>query len=220
MNEQQNSLIEQHLEKVLEINEYLNLTRIASLEQGRLLHVEDSLSALPEMDDSPEGDYADLGSGGGYPGIPLAIATGRNTLLVDSVKKKMKALDGIINELGLSNEMHTYNGRIEELALKKPNNFAVITARALSSLPSLLELAQPLLKPQGRLICYKANLTDEEEAAALGLQEKLGMSLVSKREFFLSDGVTHRTLIVFEKTGASKIKLPRKTGQAQNNPLK
>ena len=136
---EQRKLLDLHLELVLKENERSNLTRIVDWQQGQLLHIEDSLVGLQEFEDAPSGRAADLGSGGGFPGIPLAIVSGRQIMLVDSVAKKTTALDRMIEELGLEGQVSTYTGRSEELALEMPESFAVITARALSSLPSLLE---------------------------------------------------------------------------------
>lgn len=217
---EQSDLMHRYLDLVLEANKVTNLTRIATLEEAEILHLEDSLVALPEVLESPEGLYGDLGSGGGFPGVPLAIATGRKTVLVDSVKKKMALVSDMITSLGLQDQIETYDGRIEDLALENPQRFSVLTARALSRLVSLLELASPLLEIGGRLICYKAQLNEEELAEACAVEGLLGMKLISQRSILLSDGETHRTIVTFEKTGRSKIKLPRRVGMAQRNPLK
>ena len=209
-------LLQRHLELVIEANKTTNITRISSWEDGMLLHVEDSLVGLPELSAAPEGWYADIGSGAGYPGIPLAIETERRTLLVDSVGKKTAILDGFIEELGLSN-VTTYTGRIEDLARDYPYGFMAITARALAQLSILMELAAPLLQKGGRLICYKAHVEQQELNHALALQDKLGMKLVSERIVALEDH--QRRIICFEKTAKEKIKLPRKTGMAQKRPL-
>lgn len=215
----QRSLLDRHLELVIEANKISNLTRITDWNQGQLLHVEDSLVGLPEVNDAPQGRYADLGTGGGFPGIPLAIVTRRDTLLVDSVGKKTKALDSIISDLGLSGRVETYTGRAEDLAVELPEDFSVITARALSSLPSLVELASPLLGRGGRLVCYKGRPDDDEVDRAKSLEKKLGMALVSRRDVVLSDDETHRSIFVFEKVRKQKIKLPRRVGMAQRHPL-
>ena len=212
-------LLEEHLRLILQTNSHINLTRISSFEEGRLLHIEDSLAGLSEVLSAPSGLYADLGSGAGYPGIPLAVAAERKVVLVDSVSKKMKALDSIIMELGISSQVTTYAGRIEELSLEKREKFAVLTARALTSLPSLLELAAPLLRLSGRLICYKAQPSEEELCAAISLQEKLGMILISDRKLLLSDGITARRILVFEKQFQATLVLPRRVGMAQKRPL-
>lgn len=154
-------LLKRHLELVIEANKTTNITRISSWEDGMVLHVQDSLLGLDALNACPEGRYADIGTGAGYPGIPLAIETGRPTLLVDSVQKKVQILDGFIEELGLEN-VSTYAGRIEDLGREQIGQFAAISARALSKLSILLELSSPLLKMGGRLICFKALVEQDE----------------------------------------------------------
>ena len=212
-------LINKHLEFVCYYNKTTNLTSIIDINQAKILHIEDSLIALKEINEAPHGLYGDLGTGGGYPGIPLAIYTGRKTLLVDSVKKKIKILDSIITSLSLQDQISTSSERIEELAISKRGDFSVLTARALTSLPSLLELSSPLLHKNGRLIAYKAQITDLELNNALSIQEITGMYLETIREVVLSDNKTHRKIITFTKKHNSKIKLPRQNGLAQRKPL-
>lgn len=133
-NKRQRELLDKHLELVIEENKVTNLTRIVDWESAQVLHVEDSLAGLPEVEEALEGPYLDMGSGAGFPGIPLAIMTGRETLLADSVGKKTRALDSFAAELGIDDIVSTYHGRIEDLALQQPNHFSLVTARALSSL--------------------------------------------------------------------------------------
>ena len=215
---EQQKLLDLHLTLVLEENKISNLTRITDEGQGLLLHVEDSLQGLPEVNDAPDGVLVDLGTGGGFPGIPLSIVTERITLLVDSVGKKTKALDRIINALGINDKTSTFTGRAEELALQQPSFASVITARALSSMPSLLELASPLLMEGGRLVCYKGQDNEKELEHAKALEDKLGMRLVSHRSFKLADQVTNRSIFSFDKTHEPKVKLPRRPGMAQKRP--
>ena len=214
------SLMQRYLDSILEANKATNLTRITDGEQARLLHIEDSLVGLPEVNEAPTGLYGDLGSGGGFPGVPLALATGRKTLLVDSVKKKMAIVQSALDDLSLSEQISTSSERIEDLPLEYKEKFAVLTARALSKLVSLIELASPLLKKGGRLVCYKAQLSSEELEEALAVQDLVGMKMISQREICLSDGETTRTIVVFEKIGKSRIKLPRRIGLAQKQPLR
>lgn len=212
-------LLDRYLDSILETNKTLNLTRITDKEQAKVLHIEDSLVALDEVNAAPDGLYGDLGTGGGFPGVPVAVCTGRETILIDSVKKKIKALDSVLHNLGLNDQVGVYAGRIEDLALIKKNSFSVLTARALSQLSCLLELASPLLKKGGCLVCYKAQLSEDELNRALSIQELVGMKLVSRRSVVLSDGVTYREILVFEKNASPKIKLPRRVGLAQHDPL-
>lgn len=204
---------------VIDANKQTNITRITTVEQGNLLHIEDSLAGLEEVLKAPVGPLADLGSGAGYPGIPLAIMTERRVTLVESVGKKADLLSSFIDELGLSDRVDVYKGRVEELSATG-TAFSVITARALSSLPSLMELASPLLEEGGWLICYKSSDIESEMNTALQLQEKLAMYHLSTREVVLSDGETPRSIVVFRKQGTPLVKLPRKTGQAQKHPYR
>lgn len=220
MDDCQTSLMSQYLDLILEANKTTNLTRITDTEQACLLHLEDSLVGLPEVSDAPEGLYGDLGSGGGFPGVPLALATGRETLLVDSVKKKMAIVQHALDELALGDQITTSSERIEDLPVDYEGRFAVLTARALARLVSLIELASPLLQKGGHLVCYKANVEDSEVEEALAVQDLVGMKFASRREVILSDGETRRTIIVFEKVARPRIKLPRRVGLAQKQPLK
>lgn len=219
IDEEQENLLMGDLHAIMKINETMNLTRILSEEGGIVLHLEDSLTGLPFMEDAPRGAYADLGTGGGFPGIPLCIMTGRPTLLVDSVQKKVRALQGVADGLGLADKVDVYAGRIEDLGRERAGEFSVLTARALSALGSLMELASPLLKQGGVLLCYKAQPSEEEVSCALGIQELVGLTLRERRDFSLSDGST-RCMFVFEKTARPRVKLPRRVGLAQKEPLR
>ena len=215
----QNEKIKKHLSLVLEENKKTNLTRIVDEKSALLLHIEDSIAGLADLNESPQGLYGDMGSGAGYPGIPLAILSKRKTVLIDSIKKKAQALESMIRELEIDDYVNVYEGRIEELSLQKPASFSVLTARALAQLPSLLELAAPLLIHSGRLICYKSQLPNNELKKAVDLEDKIGLKLIKKREYYLSDQETKRCLVVFEKEHESKLKLPRRIGMAQKRPL-
>ncbi len=217
--ENQQQLIEIYLKEILEINKSINLTSITDFRKAKVLHIEDSLSVLEELNNSPEGLYGDLGTGGGFPGVPLAITTNRETLLIDSVGKKLKAIEQAIQNTGIEGNISTKAIRIEDLAKEMPKQFSALTARALSSLPSLIELASPLLKTYGKLICLKAHVDENELSQALSIENKVGMKLVSQRNFFLSDQETYREVLVFEKISEPSIKLPRKVGMAQKKPL-
>ncbi len=209
-------LLEKHLQLVIEANKTTNITRIDSWEDGMLLHVKDSLLGLNALRNCPEGKYADIGSGAGYPGLPLAIETQRPTVLVDSVTKKVRILDGFIDELGLTN-VETYAGRIEDFGREHPEEFSAVSARALSKLSVLLELASPLLKMGGRLICFKANVEEDEFNHALVVAKQVGMKLVDDETFEMEGYV--RRILCYEKVTKPLLRLPRRTGMAQKRPL-
>ena len=218
LTESQQELVTLHLDLVIEANERVNLTRITSREEAMLLHIEDSLEGLNELEGAPKGLYGDMGSGAGYPGIPLAIVTGRKTVLIDARKKKMEAMEDIIVRLGLDQQISTFAGRAELLARSQAKRYAALTARALAKLPVLMELASPLLKHGGRLICYKANIEDDEMIHAKRVKKATGMEIVSDRSFVLGNDVNRR-IVVFEKIADSLVKLPRQEGMAQKKPL-
>ena len=219
ISEQETLLLVNHLRFVLEQNKNINLTRIDDEERGMVLHIEDSLTALQEIEEAPEGRLVDLGSGGGFPGIPLAIMTGRKTTLVEATKKKGRVLEEFVQKNGLGNQVDVATMRIEELARTTAGRYTVATARALSSLAALMELSAPLLAVDGFLVAYKGNLSDSELNEAKRVEAILGMALHSRREMVLSDGETRREIVVFKKNGPARLLLPRREGQAQHHPL-
>lgn len=215
---EQRELLDRHLRLVIEANERVNLTRIDTWESGQVLHVEDSLVGLPEILEAPQGRYLDMGTGAGFPGVPVAIMTGRETVLADSVGKKTAVLDEVLRELNISDYASTFNGRLEDLALQQPESFSVVSARALSSLSSLLELASPLLCEGGVLVCYKAPSVYEELDHTSEIEDMLGFQRMNVRDAVLSDGATARVIVSYEKVHASRVPLPRRVGMAQKRP--
>ena len=208
-----------YLDLVIEKNKVLNLTRITSFEDAVVLHLEDSLSILEDFRQT-SGDYLDIGTGAGFPGIPLGLTTDRKGVLLDSVKKKAVAVQGFIDELGLSPRLRATGMRSEELAQQRPNSFGVVTARAVSSLPAVEELATPLLKKGGHLIAMRGIDTPEDVKQGKAAAKILGLELVDRKEFKIGPtGEYTRSVCVFQKTGKSQIKLPRHPGYASKRPI-
>ena len=218
LSDEQEKMLMKNLDLVLEKNKVMNLTRIADVDDGIVKHLEDSVAVLPYLLQAPEGRYVDLGTGGGFPGIPLALCSGRKTLLVDSVKKKIDAIQGIVDELGIQKQVTCASMRIEDLGAKERGKFAVATARALTSLNSLVELASPLLKEGGVLLSYKARLQQDELQKARDIEELVAVRFREKIDYTLSNG-DQRCLVIFEKKGKPAMKLPRRVGLAQHQPL-
>ncbi|MCL2537130.1 MAG: 16S rRNA (guanine(527)-N(7))-methyltransferase RsmG [Coriobacteriia bacterium] len=214
------ALLGQHLDYVLEINKSLRLTAIEDKESGERLHILDSLLVIPELQDAPEGPMLDIGTGGGYPGFPLAIATKKSVDLLDSVQKKAKAVDNFLTRYYTGSlSIQTLGVRAEELATERPGHYAVVLARAVSSLPALVELASPLLMTGGQLIAHKGPHDEDELQRALTVADMTGMVFKSKREYILPGGDEHRSVYVFNKSRESDINLPRRPGRAQRKPL-
>lgn len=208
-----------HLEAVLRANERFNLTSVDGVEEAVELHVVDSLTALAEVRIAPPGAEADLGSGAGYPGIPLALAGGRRTTLVESVGKKAEFLRDVASKLAGYADLAVAHSRAETLATEEPGAFSVITARALSSLPSLVELASPLLSEDGVFLALKGPLTPEESERGVAAGRLVGMEFEGTREIVLPGGY-RRTIVSFRRTGVPQIGVPRRPGRAQRKPLK
>lgn len=208
-----------YLSEVLVANQRVNLTAIREMDDALRLHLEDSLSALPEVDEAPEGVLLDIGTGGGFPGVPLGIATGRPVVLADSVRKKVAVVDEILAAMIPPIEYRTCSERVESIAMQEKGRYACVTARAVSELPALVELASPLLMDGGRLVALKAQLPFEEFERAERVAGMVGMSHVSTRRFKLPRGDEERAVVVFERRGKAKVTLPRRIGLAQNQPL-
>lgn len=216
---QQEELLNRHLDLVLEANKQVNLTSITDKEQAKILHIQDSLAGLKYLE-GQNFEVLDMGSGAGYPGIPLAICSGLKTTLCETAGKKADWLKSFISDLGLEAQVSVSNCRIEELAAERPNSYGLITARALSSLSSLLELASPLLMTKGRILCYKSLDIENEINEASSILDLLGFSFVEANTYDLPNNLGQRQILVYEKISDSKIKLPRKMGFAQKKPLK
>jgi 16S rRNA (guanine527-N7)-methyltransferase len=206
----------EHAHAVLAANASMNLTTIPEAEFAGL-HILDSLSAAHYLDAAPAGRFADLGSGAGYPGIPLAIASGRAVDLVESVRKKAAFLEAVARELRLEATIHPI--RAEELALKHKASCSAVVARALSSLPSLVELASPLLIQDGLLICLKGAPEQEELERGDFAAEACGLMRERTESVYVPYVDAQRTIVVYRKMRLARIPLPRRVGLAQRQPL-
>lgn len=213
-----------YLDIMLRKNQVMNLTAIRDFDKGLVLHLVDSLlftKFLPEERLDPLSyDFLDMGTGGGLPGIPIAIARPDYTgVLCDSTKKKAAAVWEFIETLGLQGRLSTEDERVETLATRFPEEFSHIVVRAMGSLPVLLEYAAPLLSPDGTLIVSKGTPSEEELDRGRKVAELVGLGLQEQRQFELPLGEGHRTFLVYRRTHAAKVKLPRQIGFATTYPL-
>lgn len=208
----------QHLDLVLEANKSINLTRILNIEDAAVLHILDSLVLLFYISKAPEGALLDMGTGAGFPGVPLTIASGRKAVYIDSVGKKVDAVNSFVKELGLKHA-HAVHVRLEEYARTHKKQFSVVTARALAPLPVLVEYASPFLKDGGLFVVTKGNPSDKELQSGLAAAKICGFTTLMTDDLDLPNGLGHREFIILKKTRQASVSLPRANGMAKKNPL-
>ena len=208
----------EHLDLVLEANKTTNLTRILNIEDAAVLHILDSLVLLPYIDIAPEGALLDMGTGAGFPGIPLTIASGRKATYIDSVGKKVDAVNSFVEALSLK-YAHAVHDRLEEYARSHKKQFAVVTARALAPLPVLVEYASPFLIDSGLFVITKGNPSDVELQSGLNAATICGFTTLMIDDLDLPNGLGHREFIILKKSRPASISLPRANGMAKKNPL-
>lgn len=211
-----------HLDLVSEKNRMLNLTRIVDVDDAIVRHLVDSLLLLPSIKAlglPVEASYVDIGTGAGFPGIPIAIVTEYHGLLIDSVGKKVRAVQEFIQELGLDQRLDAQSVRAEDLARNVGQVYEFVTARAVADLGVLIEYATPLLKRHGSLVVSKGRISDDELRRGDKTAEIVGLERVSRETYELPHDTGHREILTYTKVRGSKIKLPRQTGMAKHKPL-
>ncbi len=200
----------------LEYNSHTNLTSITDVSEFNVKHILDSLSILKfyELNDKK---ILDVGSGGGFPGLALAIVLDNSEIvMLDSNNKKTKYIDYAISELGLTNAS-TINERVEDVNLKE--QFDVVVSRAVASLNVLLEITADTIKKNGKGIYYKgSNLEDELTNDWTNVNDKLGLELNLSNIFKLDDN-TDRYLVSFNKIKSTMDEYPRHYSQIKKKPI-
>jgi 16S rRNA (guanine527-N7)-methyltransferase len=184
------------------------------------LHVADSLAALDLPELRAAQVIADLGSGGGFPGLVLAVALPQaQVTLVESVGKKAAFLARVATELGLAHT-HVQAGRAEAWSAGR-DAADVVTARALAPLGVLLEYAAPLLRPGGTLVAWKAAPPDAELTTAAGAAATLGMTVPAARAVpaGVVRGADARSFYLSSRVGPLPAGYPRRPGMARKRPL-
>lgn len=216
-------LVMHHLYLMYQKNAFINLTSIRTMPDGLILHSLDSLLFAKVIDEYIALDsYAlalDMGTGGGFPGIPLAAVSNFTVELLDSVGKKVNACNEFVEEMGLEDRVHASHARLEGFVRETGRAFDIVTARALAKLDVLIEYAEPYVKQGGYLFFGKANPDAQEIRDAKMVAKICGFKIVSRETFELPENFGHREIVVLRKISKSKVRLPRKNGEAKNNPL-
>ena len=219
INEEQIKSFEKYMNLLLEWNEKINLTAITQLDEVKLKHFVDSLTVLKYINDDDK--VIDIGTGAGFPGIPLKIMNENTKItLLDSLNKRINFLNIVIETLNLRN-IQAIHGRAEEIARNKlyREKYDVAVSRAVANLSTLTEYMLPFVKVGGKCICMKgANVNEELERAQNAIKE-LGGEIERVDNFYLSDNDNERNIIVIKKVKETNPKYPRKAGTPSKEPL-
>ena len=220
LNEEQIQKFYTYMNLLMEWNEKINLTAITKPEEIILKHFVDCLTISKYIETNSK--LIDVGTGAGFPGIPLKIyRSDLKVTLVDSLNKRLNFLNEVINSLKLEN-IETIHARAEELGRNKGyrEKFDIATSRAVANLSTLSEYLLPFIKVGGKCICMKGADIDGELNNAKKAIEVLGGKVVGKEVFNLPQSDLGRSIIVIEKTKNTPGKFPRKSGTPAKEPIK
>ncbi len=220
LTDQQKQQFIDYYEMLIEWNNVMNLTTITNFAEVINKHFIDSLSLVKVLKPTNE-KVLDLGTGAGFPGIPLKIVfPDIEIVLLDSLNKRLLFLDEVINKLKLE-KIQTLHGRAEDYG--KDSNyrekFDLCVSRAVAKLSSLSEYCLPYVKKGGYFISYKSGKVEEELEMSMNAIKTLGAEIDKVGEFSLPGTEIGRTLVVLHKVGLTPSKYPRNAGKPSKDPL-
>ena len=208
-------------EYLVEKNKVMNLTGITEFQEVLIKHFLDSLACVKAVDMSRIKRIMDIGTGAGFPGVPLKIAFPHlEACLLDSLKKRVNFLEETFQMLKLEN-ITAIHGRAEEYAKNKQyrETYDLCVSRAVSNLATLSEYCLPYVKTGGYFISYKSGTVQEEVEQAQKAVKILGGKIQDVVYFQLPDSEIQRSLVVIEKVKATPGRYPRKAGTPLKEPL-
>ena len=213
--------LEGQVRLLLAWNSAINLSGIRDPAAVALEHVLDSLTAVPILRRAGVTEFLDIGSGAGYPGLPLAVALpATRALLVESIGKKARFLAVVAEALGLADRVRVAATRAETLAADPHHRgrWPAVVARAVSDLPELTELSMPLLVVGGALVAWRKTTQDGEIDQAEPAFRQLG-ARVALREAVTVPGLEDHVLLVIEKVAPTRAEFPRDPAARRSRPL-
>ena len=221
LNGQQKEQFIKFYEYLIEKNKVMNLTGITDFEEVLTKHFQDSLSCVKTIDMTKIKTMIDIGTGAGFPGVPLKIAFPHlQACLLDSLKKRVNFLEESFQLLGLT-DIKAIHGRAEEYARNKEyrEQYDLCVSRAVSNLATLSEYCLPYVKTGGSFISYKSGTVQEETRQAEKAIKILGGDLQEITYFNLPDTEISRSLIPVKKIKSTPKAYPRKAGTPLKTPL-
>lgn len=210
-----------YFELLIERNKVMNLTAITEFEDVMMKHFVDSVSISKIIDMENIHTVIDVGTGAGFPGIPLKIVFPHlKVTLLDSLNKRIKFLDEVIAELQLE-DIEAVHGRAEDFAKKDVSRetYDLCVSRAVANLATLSEYCLPYVKLRGLFVPYKSGKIQEELQESKKAISILGGEIIDTQVFTLGEDMS-RSLVVIEKTKKTPGKYPRKAGLPSKEPLK
>jgi len=208
-------------EMLVDWNTRINLTAITDPFEIVYKHFADSMLALAAVNVPQGASFIDVGTGGGFPGLPLLIARpDLHGVMLDSTLKKLMFVDHVLNRLELNNNGRTLHMRAEEAGIKVQlrNRFDFCFSRAVANLRELSEYCLPLTKVGGTFVALKSAKAQEEIDGAKEAIRILGGEIVEVKQFFLSD-MGERNLVVIKKVSPTPPKYPRASAKISKEPL-
>ena len=219
LSEKEQNQFYQYMQLLLMWNEKMNLTAITEPKEILIKHFIDSMSISPYIEENAK--VLDVGTGAGFPGIPLKIVLSQNNFtLLDSLNKRINFLNEVIRNLKLE-KIETVHGRAEEFCkiAKRREGYDIVTSRAVAKLNTLLEYMLPFVKIGGKCICMKSLEIEEELNNANRAIEILGGEVEKVETITLENTDITRKIVIIKKIKETPKKYPRKAGMPSKEPI-